>query len=191
MSASPGPAADQPAVNEQGGLESTFEAFETALGGSEQSAAEPVRSPVPGRAAPPAPVFQIGVQIARAVPARIDRLLVQLEPAALGRVEVRLEFHRDNQVSAMIAAERPETLDALQRDARLLERSLHDAGLRLDSDGLTFSLKREQAQDEAREHAPFALPADDVGDQSLVTTRDDEPPPLHWFHGLRTLDIRI
>jgi hypothetical protein len=40
---------------------------------------------------PPAPVFQISMQIAKAVPGRIDRLVVQLEPAALGRVEVRLK----------------------------------------------------------------------------------------------------
>ena len=105
---------------------------------------------------PPAPVFQIGMQIAKAVPGRIDRLVVQLEPAALGRVDVRLKFHRNDQVSAVIAAERPDTLDALQRDARLLERSLHQAGLRLDSDGLTFSLKREQAHHQAREENWFA-----------------------------------
>ena len=103
----------------------------------------------PARPVAPAPVFQIGMQIAKAAPGRIDRLVVQLEPAALGRVEVRLKFHRNDQVSAVIAAERPDTLDALQRDARLLERSLHQAGLRLDSDGLTFSLKREQAHHQA------------------------------------------
>ena len=91
------------------------------------------------------------MQIAKAVPGRIDRLVVQLEPAALGRVEVRLKFQRNDQVSAVIAAERPDTLDALQRDARLLERSLQQAGLRLESDGLTFSLKREISMD-----SPFA-----------------------------------
>src|SRR5690606_25096184 len=141
--------------------------------------------------APPAPILQIGVQIAKAVPARVERLFVQLEPAAPGRVEVRRQSHRDHQATAVIAADRPDTFDALQRDARLLQRSLHDAGLRLDSDDLTFSLKREQTHDQAREHAPFSLPADDAGDQAPVIARAAEPPPLRWFHGLRTLDIRI
>jgi hypothetical protein len=139
---------------------------------------------------PPAPVFQIGMQIAKAVPGRIDRLVVQLEPAALGRVEVRLKFHRNDQVSAVIAAERPDTLDALQRDARLLERSLQQAGLRLDSDGLTFSLKREQAHHQAREESWFAAGAAERADQPLLPIRD-QPPPLHWFRGLRALDIRV
>jgi hypothetical protein len=193
MPASPGPAADQPTATDRARLEPAFEAFESALGRSEQSAPDAMRLAAPGRTSPPVPpppVVQISLHIVKAVPAHIDRLFVQLEPAALGRVEVRLEFHRDNQVSAMIAAERPDTLDALQRDARLLERSLQDAGLRLDSDGLTFSLKREQADAGAHEHAAFALPGKDGEDPSLVTAHDDVPP-LRSFGGLRLLDIRI
>jgi flagellar hook-length control protein FliK len=148
------------------------------------------RAPASGRPVPPAPVFQIGMQIAKAAPGRIDRLVVQLEPAALGRVEVRLKFHRDDQVSAVIAAERSDTLDALQRDARLLERSLHQAGLRLDSDGLTFSLKREQAHHQARGENWFAPSAGERADQPLLPARD-QPPSVHWFRGLRALDIRV
>ena len=135
-------------------------------------------------------MLQLGVHIARAAPTRVDRLLLQLEPASLGRVEVRLEFHRDNQVSAVIAADRPETLDALQRDVRALERSLHQAGLRLDSDGLTFSLKREQAHDQAHEERPFAPPAGDLGDRPVLPA-DGHEPPLQWFRGLRALDISV
>ena len=134
-------------------------------------------------------MLQIGLQIAKAAPARIERVLVQLEPASLGRVEVRLEFYRDNQVSAVIAADRPDTLDALQRDARVLERGLHQAGLRLDSDGLTFSLKREQAHDHARPDHPFGRPAGDFADRPA--TIGTQPPPLQWFSGLRALDIRV
>ena len=137
----------------------------------------------------PAPVLQIGMQIAKAVPGRIDRLVVQLEPAALGRVEVRLKFHRNDQLSAVIAAERPDTLDALQRDARLLERSLHQAGLRLDSDGLTFSLKREQAHYQAREDSWFTSSAGDRADQPLPAR--EQSLPVHWFRSLRALDIRV
>lgn len=186
-----GPAAGQPAAEEQVWLEPSVDAPEGALARSEQAATEPARAPAPGRSTPPPPMFQIGVQIARAAPARIDRLFVQLEPASLGRVEVRLEFHRDNQVSAVIAAERPDTLDALQRDARVLERSLHQAGLRLDSDGLTFSLKREQAHDHPHDECRFAPAAGDLGDRPLLAAHGHEPAPVQWFRGLRALDIRV
>jgi Flagellar hook-length control protein FliK len=136
-------------------------------------------------------MFQLGLHITRAVPARIERLFVQLEPASLGRVAVRLDFHRDHRVSAVIAAERPDTLDALQRDARVLERSLHQAGLRLDADGLTFSLKREQAHDQPHEERRFAPPAVDLGDQPLLPAHGHEAAPVQWFRGLRALDISV
>jgi hypothetical protein len=184
-----GPAGDQPAASDRAWLEPGSEAAEGAVSRADHSVIDTARAPAPGRPVPPAPVFQIGMQIAKAVPGRIDRLVVQLEPAALGRVEVRLKFHRNDQVSAVIAAERPDTLEALQRDARLLERSLHQAGLRLDSDGLTFSLKREQAHHQAREESWFPAGAAERADQVLPVR--DQPPPLHWFRGLRALDIRV
>jgi flagellar hook-length control protein FliK len=190
-SGTPGPAPDQTPAEDQAWLEPSMEASDRAVARFEHAATDPGRAPAPGRAAPLPPMLQVGVQIARAVPARIDRLYVQLEPAALGRVEVRLEFHRDNQVSAVIAAERPDTLDALQRDARVLERSLHQAGLRLDSDGLTFSLKREQADDQPHGERRLASRTGDLGDQPLLAARGHEPPLLQWSCGLGALDIRV
>jgi len=41
----------------------------------------------------------------------------------------------------MVLAERPETLEMLQRDARGLERALQDAGLKTESGGLSFGLR--------------------------------------------------
>jgi hypothetical protein len=41
----------------------------------------------------------------------------------------------------MIIAERPETLDILQRDIRVLERALQDAGLKTDQNSLSFDLQ--------------------------------------------------
>jgi flagellar hook-length control protein FliK len=183
-------AGDQPAASDRAWLEPGSEAAEGAVTRTDHALPDPARGPAHARPVAPAPVFQIGMQIAKAVPGRIDRLVVQLEPAALGRVEVRLKFHRNDQVSAVIAAERPDTLDALQRDARLLERNLQQAGLRLDSDGLTFSLKREHAHHQAREESWFAPAAGERADQPLLPVRD-QPPPLHWFRGLRALDIRV
>jgi hypothetical protein len=185
-----GSPADQPAAGDQAWLEPSSDAANGAVTRADHALPDPARALAHARQVAPAPVFQIGVQIAKAVPSRIDRLVVQLEPAALGRVEVRLKFHRNDQVSAVIAAERPDTLDALQRDARLLERSLHQAGLRLDSDGLTFSLKREQTHHQAHDENWFAPSAGERADQPLLPARD-QPPSVHWLRGLRALDIRV
>lgn len=65
---------------------------------------------------------------------------IRLDPAELGKVDVRLELRADNRVHAVLMAERPETLSELQRAARDLERSLNDAGLELAEDGLTFQM---------------------------------------------------
>jgi flagellar hook-length control protein FliK len=65
---------------------------------------------------------------------------IRLDPAELGRVDVRLEMTGDQRVSAVLTVERAETLAELQRAARDLERALNEAGLELDGNGLEFQL---------------------------------------------------
>lgn len=78
---------------------------------------------------------------------------IRLDPAELGRVEVRLEMGADNSVRALLSAERADTLAELQRSARDLEKALADAGLDLADDGLSFSLSDQgaDARDEGGE----------------------------------------
>ena len=85
-------------------------------------------------------VNQIAIQVSRAVKDGIDQFDIDLKPDTLGRVTVRLEFASDTTVQAVFAAERPETLDLLKRDAREIARSLTDAGVRADAGSLSFSL---------------------------------------------------
>jgi flagellar hook-length control protein FliK len=87
------------------------------------------------------PAEQISVHIQRAVADGTSRITVQLNPVELGHVEVQLDFAQDGRVSATILADRPETLDMLQRDARALERSLQSAGLQTDGGSLSFDLR--------------------------------------------------
>jgi flagellar hook-length control protein FliK len=161
-----------------------------AAPGREHAASEP-SSPA-HRAAPQAPVVQLGIQIAGAASRHVERLVVQLEPAALGRVEVRLDFSHDNRVSALIAADRPETLELLQRDSRALERGLQDAGLRLDQDALSFSLRQEQRGHERGAGPPGLWPRLEpaTGPASRADHADDAGP-ARWIGAHRVLDIRI
>jgi len=93
------------------------------------------------RTAPQPAVQQIAVQITRAAEAGQDRLTVNLKPAELGNVTIKLEVGHDSRIIAVIQAERPETLELLQRDARSLERAMAEAGLNTDSGSLNFGLK--------------------------------------------------
>jgi flagellar hook-length control protein FliK len=84
---------------------------------------------------------------------------IRLDPAELGKVDVRIELRADNRVHAVLTVERPETLNELQRSARDLERSLAEAGLELDENGLSFQMNDGQnpADDEGRDKGE-ALP---------------------------------
>lgn len=86
------------------------------------------------------PAAQLTGRIEQAVSEGRTTLTVRLDPETLGRVEVKLEL-QDGRVTAHIAAERPATLDLLQRDARLLERAVEQGGLQLSGGGLQFSLR--------------------------------------------------
>jgi hypothetical protein len=99
------------------------------------------------RNTPNAAANQVAVQINRAVQDGLDKFVVNLKPGTLGKVSVQLEVGHDNRVIAVISAERSDTLDLLQRDARTLEQALKEAGLKPDSGSLSFSLQGDGADD--------------------------------------------
>jgi flagellar hook-length control protein FliK len=93
-----------------------------------------------------APVEQVAVHMARAAANEVNRFSIQLDPADLGRVDIKMEVGHDGHVLATIAADRPQTLDMLQRDAAGLQRALQDAGLNADGQSLSFSLRQQGDQ---------------------------------------------
>lgn len=86
------------------------------------------------------PAALVAQHIIRRFDGKSTSIDVRLDPAELGRVQVSLEVSADNKVTAVVAAENPATLSDLVRSARELERALQDAGLDLDSGGLSFDL---------------------------------------------------
>jgi flagellar hook-length control protein FliK len=94
---------------------------------------------------------QVAVHIQRALREGTGRLSVQLSPAELGRIHVKLEIDEDKRVRAAVTVERPSTLELLQRDVRGLERALHSAGLMMEGGGLSFSLGHGNDQEFAQD----------------------------------------
>ncbi|WP_448188889.1 flagellar hook-length control protein FliK [Azospirillum sp. sgz301742] len=88
---------------------------------------------------------QVAVNISRHVAEGNEQFTIMLRPEELGRIDIRLEIGKDGSVSAMVAVDKPQTLELLQRDARGLERALQDAGLKADSGSLNFSLRGDGA----------------------------------------------
>ncbi|MEJ0044109.1 MAG: flagellar hook-length control protein FliK [Rhizomicrobium sp.] len=71
---------------------------------------------------------------------------IRLDPAELGRVDVRLTVDDAGKAQATLSVEKPQTLELLQKDQVHLERALKEAGLDMSQNGLNFSLKGQQQQ---------------------------------------------
>ncbi|MEQ8813737.1 MAG: flagellar hook-length control protein FliK [Thalassobaculum sp.] len=96
-------------------------------------------------------VGQVAMKLAGTAADGGGRVTIRLNPEELGKVDVKLEFSRDGSVRALISAERPETLDMLQRDARVLDKALQEAGLKTDQNSLQFNLQGGNGQPAGRD----------------------------------------
>ncbi|MHA1567015.1 MAG: flagellar hook-length control protein FliK [Alphaproteobacteria bacterium] len=84
------------------------------------------------------PAQQIAVHIRNGLKAGADSIHVRLHPEELGRVEVRMQIDGDKNVQAVITVEKAEALELLQRDSRVLQRALEEAGFKASHDSFTF-----------------------------------------------------
>jgi flagellar hook-length control protein FliK len=91
------------------------------------------------------PVSGLAVEIAATAQSGKTHFEVRLDPADLGRIDVRIDVDRNGQVTSHLTVEKPETLSMLRQDAPQLQQALNDAGLKTGSGGLQFSL-RDQSQ---------------------------------------------
>ena len=69
------------------------------------------------------------MEIAASAKSGKSRFEIRLDPAELGRIDVRIDVDRHGQVTSHLTVERPETLSMLRQDANQLQRALDDAGL--------------------------------------------------------------
>lgn len=135
-------------------------------------------APVPAtaRTATPAP-HDVAVLHHPSSPANSsEAVTIRMAPAHLGRIEVRLDFGETRQLSAEVIADRPQTLEALRRDADQLHRSLTDAGFTGAGLDLKFGAGA-QGGDSAftRDSAPrprFARVDDDPATTTAIDTTD-------------------
>lgn len=133
---------------------------------------------------------QVAVHISHAIHSGESSVQIELHPADLGRVDVRLELASDGTATAHIVAERSDTLDLLRRDTATLERSLHDAGVRTESGGLSFSLRGDgQKGGQSERQTPYqaSLNAAYAEDQQPASVRSYR---LSW-QGDAGLDISV
>ena len=91
------------------------------------------------------PLSGLAVEIAANVKSGKSSFEIRLDPADLGRIDVRVQIDQNGQVTSHLTVEKPETLSMLQQDAPQLQQALTDAGLKTDSGGLQFSLRDQSS----------------------------------------------
>ena len=97
----------------------------------------------------------------------LSQIEIQLKPASLGAVDVKLELTHDGRVAAVISADRSDTLMQLQRGSGELQQALRDAGLRTDSGSLSFNLRGDaQTSDQGGRQPGYAAPQPSVAGSS-------------------------
>jgi flagellar hook-length control protein FliK len=121
-------------------------------------------------------VGAMGLRIARAMHDGNHTFSIELHPAELGRVDVRLSFHAEG-VGVQMTVDRQETYAAFHRDRAALEQQLAQAGINLGSGGLDLRYGAQSRQPLPQQAAPTfraAASADALAGaaQSYATSSD-------------------
>lgn len=120
------------------------------------------------------PSEQIAVNLHRMAKSGTSQYEMQLHPAELGRVDIKLEINKDGLVHATVTADNQQAFDMLQKDQRSLERALQQAGLQTDENSLSFSLRdgsNQAQQQQAQQNSGNAW------NKWMDKTLPDEPVP--------------
>ena len=86
---------------------------------------------------------QVHVAIKNAGHDGLQQITIQLDPMDLGRVEVKMHTNSDGHTSITFTADKASTFDSLSRDARVLEHSLQEAGIKADAGSMQFNLRQQ------------------------------------------------
>jgi chemotaxis protein MotD len=118
---------------------------------------------------PPVPLSGVAVEIAQSAKAGKTSFDIRLDPAELGRIDVKIEVDKHGNVTSHLTVEKPETLTMLRQDAPQLQRALEQAGLKTNDSGMQFSLRDQSQQQQQQQN----------GDQSgrhmhRLTINDDD-----------------
>jgi flagellar hook-length control protein FliK len=138
-----------------------------------QSAAAPATAAqltVTAATAAAVPLNGLALQIAVTAQSGKSRFEIRLDPAELGRIDVRIDVDRHGQLTSHLTVEKPETLAMLRQDAPQLQRALDNAGFKTGDGGLQFSLRDQSSSGQNTGHEAGS------NAQRLIISEDDNVP---------------
>ena len=121
------------------------------------------------------PLSGLAIEFAASIKSGKSSFQIRLDPAELGRIDVRIDVDRTGQVTSHLTVEKAETLAMLRQDAPQLQRALDGTGLKTGDNGLQFSL-RDQSSQNSQGQNPGTDSARNL--QRLVITEDDQIPAV-------------
>lgn len=78
---------------------------------------------------------------------------LQLDPASLGKVQIKFEFGADGKSTMAVIAQRAETLEILRNDSKAIQHILQENGIGADSNSLSFDLQQGGANQQEQQSA--------------------------------------
>ena len=105
----------------------------------------------------------LNIQLQSNISAGMNSMTLQLEPAELGKMNVKLSFTKDGMVKAHMTVDKPETLALLQKDSSHLQRALQQSGLTTDENSLSFDLRQQNQHNMQGFNGNSGNHADDFG----------------------------
>jgi flagellar hook-length control protein FliK len=154
---------------------------QTDISDTAQQAANAIQQPAQSAAAPATaapqltvtaataavvPLNGLALQIAVTAQSGNSRFEIRLDPAELGRIDVRIDVDRHGQLTSHLTVEKPETLAMLRQDAPQLQRALDNAGFKTGDGGLQFSLRDQSSSGQNNDQASRNA-------QRLIISEDD------------------
>jgi flagellar hook-length control protein FliK len=143
----------------------------------------------------PETVANLAAQIVKKLDARSTQFEVQLDPAGLGKVDVRVEIGADGKMSAAMSFDTPQAAAELRARSNELQQALAQSGFDV-SGGMSFDVSTDRGQNgQAQNQQPQAGAAfrGRAFQAALDTTADT--PPATLFTRQRSsasgVDIRI
>ena len=118
----------------------------------------------------PVPLNSLAADIALRAAGGSSRFEIRLDPAELGRIDVRLDVDKHGNVTSHLTVERPATLDMLRNDAPRLQQALEDAGLKTGDSGLQFSLRDQSSSGQNNDNGSGR------NSQRVIITDEDTVP---------------
>jgi hypothetical protein len=119
------------------------------------------------------------------------QLTVQLHPAELGRVDIRLSAAEDGSMMVRVMTELRDTYELLRHDKAVLERILQDSGLQMQHGSLEFAHQQRGEQQDAKEFTDASQALSPATAEVLENTPSMENEALSSLTWVATTGINI